>query len=142
MKSVNVRIIHSIFLENVAGADMSKWNIASQKTSRTKSLSIKRPPLLPAGRMNKPCSGTLPLPLPLALNLNLNLNLLQLLALPLAAIVVVDVDVDVDVDALPLPLPLPHLLFTQSAPGHGTPSAPDRCASVVEPHSANRERMR
>ena len=28
MKSVNVRIIHSIFLENVAGADMSKWNIA------------------------------------------------------------------------------------------------------------------
>ena len=128
MKSVNVRIIHSIFLENVAGADMSKWNIALLSKDEQDKVSVDKAAAAVAWqeRMNKPCSGTLPLPLPLALNLNL--NLLQLLALPLAAIVV-DVDVDVDVDALPLPLPLPHLLFTQSAPGHGTPSAPDRCAS-------------
>ena len=128
MKSVNVRIIHSIFLENVAGADMSKWNIALLSKDEQDKVSVDKAAAAVAWqeRMNKPCSGTLPLPLPLALNLNLNLNLLQLLALPLAAIVV-DVDVDVDVDALPLPLP--HLLFTQSAPGHGTPSAPDRCAS-------------
>ena len=128
MKSVNVRIIHSIFLENVAGADMSKWNIALLSKDEQDKVSVDKAAAAVAWqeRMNKPCSGTLPLPLPLALNLNLNLNLLQLLALPLAAIVV---DVDVDVDALPLPLPLPHLLFTQSAPGHGTPSAPDRCAS-------------
>ena len=126
MKSVNVRIIHSIFLENVAGADMSKWNIALLSKDEQDKVSVDKAAAAVAWqeRMNKPCSGTLPLPLPLALNLNLNLNLLQLLALPLAAIVV---DVDVDVDALPLPLP--HLLFTQSAPGHGTPSAPDRCAS-------------
>ncbi len=126
MKSVNVRIIHSIFLENVAGADMSKWNIALLSKDEQDKVSVDKAAAAVAWqeRMNKPCSGTLPLPLPLALNLNLNLNLLQLLALPLAAIVV-----DVDVDALPLPLPLPHLLFTQSAPGHGTPSAPDRCAS-------------
>ena len=126
MKSVNVRIIHSIFLENVAGADMSKWNIALLSKDEQDKVSVDKAAAAVAWqeRMNKPCSGTLPLPLPLALNLNL--NLLQLLALPLAAIVV-DVDVDVDVDALPLPLP--HLLFTQSAPGHGTPSAPDRCAS-------------
>ena len=134
MKSVNVRIIHSIFLENVAGADMSKWNIALLSKDEQDKVSVDKAAAAVAWqeRMNKPCSGTLPLPLPLALNLNLNLNLLQLLALPLAAIVVdvdVDVHVDVDVDALPLPLPLPHLLFTQSAPGHGTPSAPDRCAS-------------
>ena len=130
MKSVNVRIIHSIFLENVAGADMSKWNISLLSKDEQDKVSVDKAAAAVAWqeRMNKPCSGTLPLPLPLALNLNLNLNLLQLLALPLAAIVV-DVDVDVDVDALPLPLPLPHLLFTQSAPGHGTPSAPDRCAS-------------
>ena len=123
MKSVNVRIIHSIFLENVAGADMSKWNIALLSKDEQDKVSVDKAAAAVAWqeRMNKPCSGTLPLPLPLALNLNLNLNLLQLLALPLAAVV--------DVDALPLPLPLPHLLFTQSAPGHGTPSAPDRCAS-------------
>ncbi|ENQ1623567.1 DNA polymerase III subunit theta [Klebsiella pneumoniae] len=121
-----MRIIHSIFLENVAGADMSKWNIALLSKDEQDKVSVDKAAAAVAWqeRMNKPCSGTLPLPLPLALNLNLNLNLLQLLALPLAAIVV-DVDVDVDVDALPLP----HLLFTQSAPGHGTPSAPDRCAS-------------
>ena len=125
MKSVNVRIIHSIFLENVAGADMSKWNIALLSKDEQDKVSVDKAAAAVAWqeRMNKPCSGTLPLPLPLALNLNLNLNLLQLLALPLAAVV------DVDVAALPLPLPLPHLLFTQSAPGHGTPSAPDRCAS-------------
>ena len=123
MKSVNVRIIHSIFLENVAGADMSKWNIALLSKDEQDKVSVDKAAAAVAWqeRMNKPCSGTLPLPLPLALNLNLNLNLLPLLALPLAAVV--------DVDALPLPLPLPHLLFTQSAPGHGTPSAPDRCAS-------------
>ncbi|HBX3161370.1 TPA: DNA polymerase III subunit theta [Klebsiella pneumoniae] len=118
-----MRIIHSIFLENVAGADMSKWNIALLSKDEQDKVSVDKAAAAVAWqeRMNKPCSGTLPLPLPLALNLNLNLNLLQLLALPLAAVV--------DVDALPLPLPLPHLLFTQSAPGHGTPSAPDRCAS-------------
>ena len=128
MKSVNVRIIHSIFLENVAGADMSKWNIALLSKDEQDKVSVDKAAAAVAWqeRMNKPCSGTLPLPLPLALNLNL--NLLQLLALPLAAIVVDVVDV-VDIAALPLPLPLPHLLFTQSAPGHGTPSAPDRCAS-------------
>ena len=122
MKSVNVRIIHSIFLENVAGADMSKWNIALLSKDEQDKVSVDKAAAAVAWqeRMNKPCSGTLPLPLPLALNLNLNLNLLPLLALPLAAVV--------DVDALPLPLPLPHLLFTQSAPGHGTPSAPDPLA--------------
>ena len=133
MKSVNVRIIHSIFLENVAGADMSKWNIALLSKDEQDKVSVDKAAAAVAWqeRMNKPCSGTLPLPLPLALNLNLNLNLLQLLALPLAAVV--------DVDALPLPLP--HLLFTQSAPGHLR--LPTRWrGSVVEPHSANRERTR
>ncbi len=98
MKSVNVRIIHSIFLENVAGADMSKWNIALLSKDEQDKVSVDKAAAAVAWqeRMNKPCSGTLPLPLPLALNL----NLLQLLALPLAAVV--------DVDALPLP----HLLFT------------------------------
>ena len=106
MKSVNVRIIHSIFLENVAGADMSKWNIALLSKDEQDKVSVDKAAAAVAWqeRMNKPCSGTLPLPLPLALNLNLNLNLLPLLALPLAAVV--------DVDVAALPLPLPHLLFT------------------------------
>lgn len=70
MKSVNVRIIHSIFLENVAGADLSKWNIASFSKDEQDKVSVDKAAAAVAWqeRMNKPCSGTLPLPLPLALN--------------------------------------------------------------------------
>ncbi|KDJ98537.1 DNA polymerase III subunit theta, partial [Klebsiella pneumoniae] len=69
---------------------MSKWNIALLSKDEQDKVSVDKAAAAVAWqeRMNKPCSGTLPLPLPLALNLNLNLNLLQLLALPLAAIVV------------------------------------------------------
>ncbi len=56
MKSVNARNIHSIFLENVAGADMSKWNIASFSKDEQDKVSVDKAAAAVAWqeRMNKP----------------------------------------------------------------------------------------
>jgi DNA polymerase-3 subunit theta len=53
---VNARIIHNIFLENVAGADLSKWNIASFSKDEQDKVSVDKAAAAVAWqeRMNKP----------------------------------------------------------------------------------------
>jgi DNA polymerase-3 subunit theta len=52
----NARIIHSSFLENVAGADLSKWNIASFSKDEQDKVSVDKAAAAVAWqeRMNKP----------------------------------------------------------------------------------------
>ena len=56
LKSVNARIIHNSFLENVAGADLSKWNIASFSKDEQDKVSVDKAAAAVAWqeRMNKP----------------------------------------------------------------------------------------
>ena len=53
---MNARIIHNSFLENVAGADLSKWNIASFSKDEQDKVSVDKAAAAVAWqeRMNKP----------------------------------------------------------------------------------------